>query len=91
MKIKLPQPKALPGEIVRVLNYRIKGREAWEYGRVLYARLGISASHDYKQQYIRWAYDVLLERKSKSNMVYGQERGMNPVRLVVNDEGIERI
>lgn len=91
MKIKLPQPKALPGDRVRVLNYRIKGRDAWEYGEVIYSRLGLSASHDFKQTYMRWAYDVRLERKSRSNMHYGQERGMNVLRLVVNDDGIERI
>lgn len=95
-KISIPQPRAVPGESVSAFNRRrrkkgeYEGGE-WELGKVSNARYGIWNTYGSRKIDGRWIYDVVLERRSKSRIKYGRERGNNPIRIVVHDESITSI
>lgn len=92
IKITLPQPKVLPGQRVIVHNYRSKpkdGRQVWEYGRCGRATLGLSTDMSGRKMYKHWSYEVVLDRRSRSKIKYGQEYGNSTVSLTVGDDGIK--
>lgn len=79
--IKIPQPKALEGDRVRVQNYRRNGRGKnyrpgsgeWELGTVVRVQYNVTSR---KKGY--WHYDVVLERETPGGKI----------RLYVGDGGI---
>ena len=96
-KIKIPQPKAIPGDPVNVLNYRRKPKGfdgVWEEGIILDIDYSLSSTASGKPcEKGYWSYRVLLGRRtpSKTNYCSQRETGLNRIYISALDKGIKKI
>jgi hypothetical protein len=81
-KIKVPNPKALPGDEVHVKNYRTN-ESRFERGIVTSAEY--YASGDGSGW---WHYGVNTLRTTPRVEAYGRIKGGRPITLYVSDDGI---
>lgn len=88
MEIILPQPKVLPGQKVWVKNYRKKYGDE-ELATVCGCKLRLSRKGQTTEYILRWAYDIVLVRRTPSQKSYsGREYGDRPMFLYVGDDGV---